>query len=278
MFNKENSNDLRLTMETIALEASVLSNMVQTVKKLFPSLIEGVSGSFTSVKNLEKVELTHSSLQKDVIKKLGSTSYMDLDKLKVAVPEGFDADYITALDVCSQALDYMEFIKEVVIKDFRIYVSTFISNKDSKISTKDITYKNATNAEKAKQLNEIFSTLYKANSFSIESTYFKLVKRNADVETVFSLHNKIVARLKAFDLQYVKSEIEDIVSLIDVIIKQVNEDKIESISPEAVKNIAEGTYSLAKQVETVSACYFRISTITVSIDNFTQTMNKRLSY
>lgn len=277
MLNIEAHHDLRLTMETISLEANVLSNMVQTVKRMFPSLVAGVSSSFSTVKQMDKPEIQFSKLQDDVLEKIVSVSYMDLDKFKVRVPEGFNSDFLTSLEACEQGIDYMQYVKDVVVKEFRIYLSSFISNKDTKISTKDITYKFHPHASKRNAINDTFSTLYKDNSFEAGALYPDLIKRNADLKTLFERQNAITAKLLAFDIAALKTEIEDISSFIEIIIKQCQEDKVENISPEAVKNMAEGTYEIASQIETVSACYFRIKTIVVSIDDFTKSLQTRIS-
>lgn len=277
MLTINNVHELSLTMETIALEANVLSNMVQTVKRLFPSLVDGVTASFSSITGLDKPNFNYTKLQSEVIKNLPSVQYVDLDKVKVKVPEGFDNDFITALQTCEQALTYMETVKSVFMKEFRVYLSAFISNKDDKISTRSNLHKFIAYSKDRNNINSAFTKLYKANSFDISSSYSTVVKRNADVQTVFDLFNSVSARLASLDISSVKAEVEDIVAFVDIIIKQAQGDKIENISPEAIKNIAEGVREIALQVETFSACYYRVKSILISVDEFTQTLNNRVS-
>lgn len=276
MFRIDEPTSFSLTMENIALEASILTNMVDSVKRLFPSLVDNVSKSFSFVRDLEQPVTVFSKDQHKVLDKIKHVSYMNLDNFTVIVPEGFNAEYLEALTICEESLDYIDFVKNVLLKEFRIYLSTFISNKDQKISSKDITFKFKEHAKKRININTVFSKLYKTNSFEVSVKLPVVLKRNADLQQVFDRHNVVVARMKALDVAVFKSEVEDVVEFINIIIKQAQENKIESISPEAIKNISEGAHECAIQVETAAACYFRCMTITKSVDTFTGKLLERL--
>lgn len=278
MLRIQESNNISLTIETISLEAGVLTNMVDTVKRLFPSLIDGVKLSFAKVGDLESPTMVFTKDQKNLIEKMKNVSFMDLNNFTVTVPEGFSATYIDALVSCDKALDYIESVKTVLLKEFRVYLSVFISNKDTKISSKDITFKFASYKANREAINGDFAKHYKDNSFEASVKLPVVIKRNADLAEMFNLANKVNARLKTIDLQGLKSEIQDIVELIETISSLAQRDKIETISPEAIKNISEGAYECATQVETVAACYFRVMTILKSVDDFTGKLMKQVAY
>lgn len=266
-----------LAMETIALETGVLSNMVSTVRRIFPSLVTNIENSFSLVNEFKPLETQHTGDQKQVLDNIKNVQYLQLDNFTVTVPEGFSADFIEALDICESGLDYIDFVRNVLLKEFRIYLSVFLSNKDQKISSNDISFKYKEHAKKRTLINQEFAKLYVANSYAVDLKLTKVIKRNADLHTVFDKYNTVVTRMKQIDFTVFKNEVEDIVEFINVITKQSESGKIENISPEAVNNIATGGYECALQVETASACYFRCMGITTSIDNFTYALLKRVS-
>ncbi len=270
MIKIDDSVSMQLSIETIALEAGVLSNMVDTVKRTFPGLINGVTTAFTNLDSNSSIgkigEVTKD--QQRLIEFIQKSDYMDFDTYKVTVPEGFIATYLEALEVCENAIDYMQYVKDVVLKEFRVYLSVFISNKDSKISSKDNTFKYKEYKSKRDAVNSSFGKLYRANSYDVNSTYHKVIRRNSDFYSLLNSFNKVSKQLKEVDIDFIKQEIKEIIDLIDLIYTQAKENKIETISPEAIQNISNGAFHTASDVETIAACYFRTKTILVSIDNF----------
>ena len=277
MYKIDETVNMVNTMETIALEASVLANMVSTVKRMFPALIDGAKAAFSKVEDLPEITIVSTPKQEETIRKIANVSFMDLDTFSVTVPEGFNATYLEALEVCELGIEYIHFVKNNLLKEFRVYLSVFISNKDSKISTKDITFKFKEYQKKKDLVNEAFAKLYKDNSFEATAKLPDVLKRNADLKTVVERFNAITKQLNGIEPEAIKQEVADIVELIEVISSQAERDKIENISPEAIKNIADGAYECAKQVETVAACYFRVMTILKSIDGFIEKLSVRVA-
>lgn len=253
-------------MQAIALEASVLSNVVSTIKNLFPDLVHNFRSSFVAATSINKVEIKFSKVEKELIDFLNKHSYINLMDTEITVPEGFNAEFLQAINTMDTNIEAISGLITKDISEFRTYVSTFITNKDTKQSLKDKT----SSYNQAKivigNINTSFAELYKDNSFETTKPFKVLVKRNSDIEKVFTKLNTTKKNLNKVDIHALKSQMEDIASLLDTVIKMVNENKVETISPEAITNLAEGTQTIALIAETISASYFRSVGIITAID------------
>jgi hypothetical protein len=272
----DSTPSLELTLESISLEANVLTNAVSTIKNLFPNLLRGISNSFNKQDSLPQVEVLYTKLQNSALYKLKHVDHLDLDALSVVVPEGFISDYITALKVSMDGINYMNSVANNVLKNYKVYVSMVISNRDDKTSLRDNSSHYKEYARSRDIINQEFSKLYKSNSFEVSRPFTKLIRRNSDVNVVFHETNKLLDLLKMIDIRNVKDQTNSISDLLQIVIDQVEAKKIDNVSPETLKNLATGAYEVAKQVETFSACYFRIKTIVESIDVFTKQLDSYL--
>lgn len=262
--------DMNKTMQAIALEASVLPNVVGTIKNFFPDLVHQFKASFVGTSELEKADTKPVKLEKELVDFLKKNNYIDLMNVSVTVPEGFDAEFIYAIEVMDQATAAIQSLINRDIRDFRVYVSTFLTNKDTKISLKDLSLSFENTDRQLRDLNELYAQLYKQNSFESTKPLKTLVKRNADIETVLTklVHTK--SKLNQIDISALKSLLQDIAHMLESIVDQVQNKKIENVSPEAIINLTHGTQVTAKAAETISASYFRTMTIINAIERLPQ--------
>lgn len=267
---------LTLAVESISLEAGLFANTINTAKNLLPSVLSGLKKAFNSTSELPELEQVNTKLQDNVLKNIEGVSFTDLDKLEILVPEGFSSDFLTASAVIDTSIDFINDAVNETLKNYRVYLSVFLSNKDAKISIKDNSSFNKSAANKRTAINNLYSGLYNTDSYNTKSFYTKVVRRNGDLKDVFTSYNKIGTKLKAIDIKNVKTQIDNISDLLETIIEQIENNKIDNISPEALTNLSNGAFEMAMQMETVSACYFRALTLCNSVDAMTEKLDKRL--
>lgn len=257
------------TLKVIALESSVLSNVASTIKNFFPDLVHNFRNSFTSAGNIDTNEIKLnqvSKMEKELIEYLKKHNYISIMNTMVTVPEGFSAELLQALSVIDSNTDLLVQLITKDVNEFRVYVSTFITNKDTKISLREHSANYKRIGVVIKEINQSFGGLYKKNSFDAKKPLNELVKRNTDIETVFTRLTTTKKKLSQIDVAAVKAQMEDIASLLDTIINMVKENKVENVSPEAINNLAEGTKTMANIAETISATYFRALGIITAIE------------
>lgn len=257
------------TMRVIALESSVLSNVASTIKNFFPDLVHNFRNSFASSSNIDNSEVNltqYSKLEKELIEYLKKHNYISIMDTMVTVPEGFNAELLAAVTVIDNAVDLITQLVNKDVANFRVYVSTFITNKDTKISLNELTATYNHSKANIKLINDSFAGLYKTNSFDTKKPLKELVSRNTDIERVFHQLAGTKKKLSQIDIPAIKAQMEDIASLLDTVIKMVKENKVESVSPEAINNLAEGTQTMALIAETISATYFRSLGIVTAIE------------
>lgn len=278
MLQVDNHVSLKLAVETISLEAGLFANTISVAKNLLPSIHSGLKKVFNFTNDLPEAEKLNTKQQSIVLKNIQNTSFTDLDKLEIHIPEGFSGDFLSAADTIDKSIAYINDAVDNTLKHYRIYLSVFLSNKDAKISLKDENAFLKTAANKREDINKLYSEFYIKDSYVNKNVYTKVVRRNADLKELFSRYNAITNKLQAIDLKNIKQQLDTVTDLLDTIIKQIEDNKIENISPEALTNLSNGAYEIAQQMETIAACYFRALGISIAVGNMTEKLDKRLTF
>lgn len=266
----DNFRNMDQTMRAISLETGTLSNLVNTAKNLFPDLLHNFKKSISKVSETKAIPVEITKEQKDLLNFLKNKSYVEYMGQKVGVSEGLNSDFLTALSVSKDALKEASNLINVDLMTFRSYVSSFVTNKDRKNSLQDNTKTNKLTEIKIQNINDTMGKLYLSDSHVSEREIKHVISRAYDFEKIFAESNQVKKLLNELDIPKLKSMMEDIESLIEMIIKMVNENKVSIISPEALNNLAIGTETAAKAAETISVTYFRVLGIVTAIDNLPQ--------
>lgn len=256
-------------LSAISLESSVLANMSQSLKNLFPDLIDSVRNSFNQIIDLPAFNLTLSLDQKFLLKEISGFPYIDIAEFTINTPEGFKGTYIDYTKVLYKALERIQGIDVKVLQPYATYLSTFLSNKDSKISTKDNTkiYKDikVTREHMIHDLGKFFTN----SSSKSKTTIGSVVKRNADFKVIYDEMVIIKKKLDVIDLKNVSNNVKNCLDLLDIIILRIKNDEIENVSPEVTQNLSVGAYEIAKEIEFFSVIYFKVLAMNTAVDELT---------
>lgn len=268
-----------LAMKNISLEASVVANAAQTLKNFFPSVL----ARFREVKfiaeqdlSLKPVEIKYSKDQKKVIQALYDTPYTDLIRFPIQVPERLNVKIIESIPVYEAMVDHMHTTMTGTIKDFRIYIGSVLTNRDSKISLKDNKglYKKIENDRL--HLEARISKMYSDKNDRAIRSFDDMFSRNSEVEAFYKAAELFKKRVDSFDLNSLKDQTSLCVEILEDIIQQVDSGKIDTLSPEACVNLSAGVFEIAKEVEFFSLNYFRLMTFITASDELTNSLTKRL--
>ena len=253
-------------LEYIALEAGVLSNMISTVRNMFPDLLNKLSTGFNACNDLPQVKPEFSKEQKFVLAEMHVKQFLDIADVKIDTPENFKGKYLDYISCLIKEAKHTQHLSADVLKPFVVYLSQFVSNKEAKLSTKDMTRTYSTlektRLESIKELDRFVSESHKTTT-----TIGDVISRRADFNTLFNetfVLNKII---NDTDLKIVKDNVKTCVDLMNTIVKQSQDNTLTTISPEVTKNIAYGATELAKQVEFLAVLHFRAHSFSTAVNS-----------
>ena len=182
--------NVRHELTRIALEAGVLSNMVDSIRNVFPSLLSKLSSSFEVTNDIPVIEIKYTANQKFVTDNLHTKQYLDLANLMVHIPEGFNGKLAAYAATLHNVACGASTIVEDVLKPYSVYLSQFISNKDAKISTKDHTsiYKGL--ADK-RDLDIAAMDHYRSDGTISQVKLGSIITRKEDIVSLYNYTSKV---------------------------------------------------------------------------------------
>lgn len=261
------------TLTRISLESNMGSNMSSTISSFFPNLLEYLSTTFKSVEGLPVIENKYTKEQKFIIENMQNKVWMDMAELAVVVPEGFNGNIIDYGSCLETNIKAANTVVENVLKPYAVYLSQFISNKDSKLSTKDLLpgYKSMALERKAALKNmDKFKTAGNNSRLKIS----QILNRKPEVIVLFLSNNKVTELINKIDLKQVQDSVKQCVELLDIIVKQAQNNQLTNVSPETSKNLAFGATEIANEVSYLSILHYRCMSFNASVDNITEVLYK----
>lgn len=265
-----------VAMKSIALEASVIGNMVSSVTNYFPELMERLSPmvsriTSTSVdlkKGLTSLEHTVAS-QVEVLDYAGHTRLF-----KIEVPQGFvgnTVDYLTLIDEC---FAYFKQITEPAMDDYYILIASILTNKEAKKSLKDHSAGFKALDKGRNVLNDRFNKFFKQGSNVAMSTFGTHYAKNEELRVALQKASALEGCLKNLNLDAVKDKTQRIADTIETLIKQTEDNKIAYMTPPVVSGLAQGAHEIAMQVEFLSVNVYRALAILKSMDDSIERMKR----
>ena len=266
MLTYEQTRTVERNLSQIAMEAGVLSNMVNSIKNIFPDLIETLRNSFSHAEGLPTIEIKLTNDQKFLIKEIGNFKYIDIAELSTQIPEGFVGTYSDYARTLIKVIEDISDVNGKVLQPYSIYLSTFLTNKDAKFNTKDQTrlYENMKKVREH-HINDI-GQFFKDSSNLSYAKIGQVIKRNADFNTVYNETGIIAKKIYSINIKTLNENIKRCLDMLDMIIDKIQKNEIEHVSPEVTQNLAFGAYEVAREIEFFSVIYYKVLALTTSVD------------
>jgi hypothetical protein len=265
-------------LERVVLESDVLANMLTSFNRVIPSFRESIINYSNLIvglvedKNIDLNDLDKDS--KEAVLSSRSLSYINFGDILITVPENFHGSMLDYIKTLSDVTTEVYTLNESILSEYNAILSSFITNKDDKISLKDHTdfFKKV----KAKRL----FILEKLGRFTKDSGVSKVklksvISRMSDIEPIIresinigKLHNKAV-------ITNVRDSIAKSTDLLDIIIKQTKNGDITNMSPAATLNISMGAYEVAKMVELLGIIYYDVNVLLKVVKELVNTLIKK---
>jgi hypothetical protein len=267
-------------MAKLSLESEFTANVIDTFRNLIPSLtfkIKEYVKSFDSVSTLFVSESSRAveceKIFKSEYEKVQHLNYSIYKKTLVSTPEGFKGSFLEYLTVLNKIIPEFFNSSNELLSEYNLILSSFITNKDNKISLKDHTtlYKNGTKLRESviSDLDQFF-----VNNDSSKKYLGDVLYRFSDLDDLIAQMKKLEQFYKKQSLGNIKEQIRKSTDLLEIIIKNTTEDNASAVSGAAAKNIAEGAYEIGKLVETISIMHFKMDQTLNSVRNLFDTIKK----
>ena len=263
----------RVQLDYLALEAGFTANMANAVKSVFPELMDKLRSGFVSQPDLrESGGIVLSKDKEFVLKELAHFKYVNYMDLDTVVPEGFVGNFIEYCEVLQEHCDKIVKMSNEVLQPYYVYLSTFVTNKDSKISTKSNLNLYKQLEQERKRLHLLASKFFMNGSFQATRPISSVIRRNEDFKELYRSVTDLESKLRGIDVVVFNSQVKSCVTLLDSIILQTKTNASSMISPEAARNLAEGAYEIAREIEFFATTSFAIQVFIQSVNELTTKM------
>jgi hypothetical protein len=271
--------DVSLELRILALESNFVSNMVDSFKNTFVTLVEKTTSSFSLAKSIalptEHPITSITKQQNFVLKGIENIQYLDLAEITVIIPEHFNGNYVSYSVALIDSLHQLKTITTDVLKPFNIYLKQFLSSKEARLSSKSLEshYKNL--AYKREHLIEKLDIFRKVN-VPTSSKLGKLINRKQDINTLYHNVNKLGTMLTQSDLHSIQGVVKESSDILNMIITQVEKDEITHVSPEVIMSLAHGVNEVAKEIECLAMVSFRANSLVGCVDDISTVLTRRI--
>jgi hypothetical protein len=267
------STNVQYAYESLVAESLVLTNLVQPLKQFFPTMINDIKDKLSAFSNLPALMSFDLDKSSFVLNEIVKHDFIDYGEIKVMVPEGFNGQYILYYKDLEKILLQSINIIDEVITPFTNLVGSFISNRESKTSVQDLTsFYNKIQANREEKI-KILGQYFTDGSHNSLNKVNKVISRGADLKEVAASAKLIEKLLKQINIKLIMDSTKKCVDILDLIIKRLSENKIENISPEVNKNLANGSFQVAEELQFLAVSYFKAEQYIACIND----LNDRLA-
>lgn len=272
MFIEQTVPSVDESLKKISMESTMLSNMTSTIVNFFPGLFEKLSSSFAMAEQIEVVEIKYTTEQKFVINNIQDKLYLDFSELKVSIPEGFKGQYVDYSEVLLESTKGMHTVIENILRPYITYLSQFLSNKDAKLGTKDMTPVYAGMA-RHRDAAMLAMDKFRSNSTISSAKIGDVISRKADIARVYDTTYQLTKLLKNIDLRSVKDCVKQCVDLLNIVVEQAQTGDIKNVTPEVTRNLAFGAAEVAREVEYLAVLHYRAMGLVIGVDDMTEKLS-----
>ncbi len=261
---------LESQLERISLESDVLANLIETFKTTIPNFLgqlKSVSAHFAETgREQAKINIDLSKKERQVIEAASHIDYLNFGERLISVPEGFKGDLLKYSVLLNKIVTEAYQAQNTILSEYNTILSSFISNKEDKISLKDHTAFFERIQKRRAELTKELSNFSNSTTGVSKAKFKSVVSRMGDVQALYEEANKLSKLHSAAKLNEIQNAVNHSVDLLDIIIKGVLDGKTTNVSPNATQNIAKGAYEVAKYVEFVGVVYFDVTVFLNTLD------------
>lgn len=279
-FDTKTTMSLESQMQHLALEASVVSNVIETFKSIIPNLADSIYNQYKSFSQnddnvrviVEDAKLTFGKLKL----KLPHASFVSQSKLLVSVPEGFVGNLLAYSLTLSNMSNAVFSEANKTLGEYNFALSAFISNKESKISLKDHTDIFVRTRTRREELTSNITTFFPKDSDLSKAYLGDVIHRFGDLETLLHSVERLNNQRKEHNLAAVSESVKKSLDLLNIIINDSKNNGIAQVSGAAAQNISQGAYEIGKYVEFITVYRYRVEQLVSTIEKLMKSLEENI--
>jgi hypothetical protein len=265
-------------MAILAMESGHVANMITTFREMLPSFKNSIETAISSLNpyavDAHEQFLCASVDFKELEKKLPHLNYLTVGQVMVSVPENISCSLLTLAETLDKMLPVMYKGALDILGDYNVFLASFITNKEVKISVKDYSdfYKGI--KERREALVKELSVCYASQETRDVLRLKHVVDRMSDIPTIVNTCDKTSRLRHSLSLDRINKEVNKAVGLLNAIIRDTAD--IEKVSGVSATNLSNGAYEVAKYVEFMGMFYYKITDLNKSVAQIVASLNKNL--
>lgn len=202
-----------------------------------------------SLDNINRSYNTMNNKVKDLAKQKADMNFVLHNNILLPVPDGFNGNWTEYVETLIKHRESLIKTSLSSMDEFQVFISAFLSNKDSRIALQDNRNINLGKAKARIEQTKAFESFFDPNGYNQRVTVGKTFNSTADLHQGLKLSMAHWNYVKEVDLKGLKSKVSVLAERINTLIAKYENHKDIEVSKQALLNIAEGSYETACQIE-----------------------------
>lgn len=251
-FNDDSGFSYELLHDRLAVESISSPNMLELFKAFLPKTVNVVKELIPSVSSFinfgGKDDHYLNADRRKLLKLCEEFSYSAYSDMLITVPENFKGKLVPYFMVLLEQGKEVAQEGKRIVADFNIELAKYLSDADirSSMSSNENYYKLVRSKREsyAKAISVFFG-----KTDSSRARLGDCIERFADLVEVFQLEDKLHNTKKQQDFKSIVIEVQKCTDLLSLIQRRIEAGEFDKMSAQMAKNIAKGSYEVAKYVE-----------------------------
>lgn len=274
----ESTLSIESHIQRLALESNSIANVIDSFKNVIPALGEKLKTAYSQLiaenKEIDKELVEAHKHFKKLEAKLPHAIYLNVAKVVVSVPEGFSGNFLEYLLFLNTVST--ELFKEAnqVLGDYNLVLSVFISNKQDKLSLKDHTNLFNRIKERREAITAGIGKYFPTTTTTSKKRLSDVVGRFAELNQIMDIADLLDKERQGQNIRQITTSVNRSVQLLEIVIKDVQNNGATNVSGNAAMNISKGAYELGKFVELLGLYRYQVDAALAATNKLMETVER----
>lgn len=267
--------ELRYASESMSSYASdaigAVSKVAGRLRELMPTIKNNFAAS-QEVGQIEDLKLFTKDEQK-FLKILEHASFAEVRQLRADTPEGFVGSFPAYAGVLHSAANNLTNLAAEVLNPYTVFLGQLISSRDAALATDD---KKNVYLKMKKEREDGYSAIahfFPAKNAQGNQRIGQVIGRNGDWPTVFKLMGEAVEKINAVNREQLAQLIALAEDYLGIIHDMLVQGKLDGVTPETSRALADGAYQVASQIEYYALVHFKTLAFTNAVKGTVERVN-----
>lgn len=255
----------------IALEADFLADLSKTIAAIVPNMVSATK-EFLSTRQFVPNE---AKPRPDFLAKMDKLNYAALMALEINVPEGFAGNLETYTKLLQESAVHAAGVVQDVLEPYNKFLSGLISNDNARMDSSNVLVRLARRETPRENHNRQIDKQFRLAATNGTAKYGKVIGRNSEWDGIVL---GLVAAGKTMAYapnDTVQKSVDTCLELLDALKTQAKTGGLDKTSGAQLRNLSEGTLSVAREVEFFSITSYRLHLMNVALERNIALINEK---